>query len=154
MQNVLGPIEDADFAALWSIIEACIQQKNGTNVLFTPAAAKEAGRLKAQCIPVAPTPLSPPLAQGITAIDGTVIVDMQGHIHAAGAIMDGPQASRGAWQRGGRYNSAVNYVRAASHPALILVVSQDGGFELIPPIPKADNTWPMHRYVALSCTSI
>lgn len=157
MTTVFGALSDQDFDAVWSIIETAVEQKNGTNVLFTPAAAGEAERLSAQCIRVSPKGLNPALTQSITTIDGTAIVDLQGQLHAAGAIMDGPHAVQGAWQRGGRYNSAVNYVAAADHPAMILVVSQDGGFELIPPVARAsgavDKAWPMHQYVALNSTS-
>lgn len=149
------PMVDADgLETLWNIAIIAAQQPVGTNILFTPAAPKEAQRLSSQCIPIRPVALTPEVTTQLTAIDGTLIADVGGNVHAVGAIMDGGSTSSGTWQRGGRYNSAANYVTSSPHPALIFIVSQDGYVDIVPPMNPKGDKWSMKRYLKLNSTAI
>ena len=43
--------------------------------------------------------------KGITSIDGAIMADMKGNVHAIGAILDGEAEEAGDVSRGARYNS-------------------------------------------------
>lgn len=146
-------ISQAGAGRIWEIAKTAAAQPVGTNILFTPQAASETRRLSSQCIPIAPVRLTADTTIQLTAIDGTVIVDIEGSAHALGAIMDGCSTPNGAWQRGGRYNSAANYVSSANFPAMIFIVSQDGYVDIVPPIGGKGQKWTQRRYLKLSSTA-
>ncbi len=151
---VFPGISEAGVAEIWAIAQLASEQPVGTNILFTPKAAEEARRLSSQCICIEPIKMDSRLTLQLTAIDGTVITDTEGYVHALGAIMDGRSTINGTWQRGGRYNSAANYVSSAEHPALIFIVSQDGYVDIVPPIEREGQKWKQSRYLKLSSTAI
>jgi hypothetical protein len=126
VQKIFGPISPASAEQLWQLMEAASHQPRGTTVLITPYAAAEVSRLSTQCTLVTPTSLTPQMIKRITAIDGTVIIDLNGVCHAVGAILDGTVSERGDRTRGGRYNSALMYVDSCAAPCMIVTVSQDG----------------------------
>lgn len=149
------PMVDQDgLETLWSIATIAAEQPVGTNILFTPGARQEAQRLSSQCIPIRPVALTPEVTTQLTAIDGTLIADIEGNVHAVGAIMDGGSTPSGTWQRGGRYNSAANYVTSSQHPSMIFIVSQDGYVDIVPPMNPKGDKWSMKRYLKLNSTAI
>lgn len=149
------PMVDANgLETLWNIATIAAEQPVGTNILFTPGARHEAQRLASQCIPIRPVALTPEVTTQLTAIDGTLIADVDGNVHAVGAIMDGGSTPSGTWQRGGRYNSAANYVTSSQYPSLIFIVSQDGYVDIVPPMNPKGDKWSMKRYLKLNSTAI
>jgi hypothetical protein len=150
LRRCFPAITAAGIDRIWQIAAVATGQNVGTNILFTPQAASEAQRLASQCIRIDAVELTPEMTMHLTAIDGTVIADTDGAAHAVGAIMDGPSTVNGTWQRGGRYNSAANYVANAGFPALILIVSQDGYVDIVPPIERKGDKWQQSRYLRLS----
>jgi hypothetical protein len=154
LSNIFPAMSDGGVRRLWEIVTVAAEQTVGTNILFSGQAAVEAARLARQCIPVMPTVLTPELTRRLTSIDGTVIVDTDGAVHAVGAILDGRATAEGTWQRGGRYNSAANFVTSCSAPCFILIVSQDRYIDVVPPVEAGDSAWTMRRYLKLSSTAI
>ncbi|KUO54422.1 MAG: hypothetical protein APF80_08295 [Alphaproteobacteria bacterium BRH_c36] len=149
------PMVDANgLETLWNIATIAAEQPVGTNILFTPGARHEAQRLSSQCIPIRPVALTPEVTTQLTAIDGTLIADVEGNVHAVGAIMDGGSTPSGTWQRGGRYNSAANYVTSSQYPSMIFIVSQDGYVDIVPPMNPKGDKWSMKRYLKLNSTAI
>lgn len=120
---------DAD--ALWEVVEAASEQKKGTMVTITPAAAEEAHRLETQATPIAPQRLSPELVRRLTSIDGALLLDLTAVCHAIGVILDGRATPVGDPARGARFNPAIRYVSSAS-PALCVVISEDGAINVLP----------------------
>jgi hypothetical protein len=47
-------------------------------------------------------------------------------------ILDGDAGGDGDPARGARHNSAVRYLRAATEPTVIVIVSEDGGIDVFP----------------------
>ncbi len=129
--HTFGKLSALTIDTLWDLIAPAARQTRGTNVLISPQAAAEAARLASQGTAVRPTRLTPDQMERITAIDGTVILDLDGVCHAIGVILDGAVSRRGDRSRGGRYNSAVMYVDSCPAPGLIVVVSQDGLIDLV-----------------------
>lgn len=81
---------------------------------------------------------------GISAIDGALIADYQGNIHAIGAILDGESVVEADLSRGARYNSLRNYINwlvnkrgYERNQCFAVIVSEDGGME----IEIAGNIW-------------
>lgn len=154
VKKCLPMVDDAGLETLWDIAIIAAEQPVGTNILFTPGARHEAQRLSSQCIPIRPVALTAEVTTQLTAIDGTLIADVDGNVHAVGAIMDGTSTPSGTWQRGGRYNSAANYVTSSKYPALIFIVSQDGYVDIVPPMNPKGDKWSMKRYLKLNSTAI
>ncbi|MCH9808531.1 MAG: diadenylate cyclase [Alphaproteobacteria bacterium] len=154
VKKCLPMVEQDGLETLWDIAIIAAEQPVGTNILFTPGARHEAQRLSSQCIPIRPVALTAEVTTQLTAIDGTLIADIDGNVHAVGAIMDGSSTPSGTWQRGGRYNSAANYVTSSKYPALIFIVSQDGYVDIVPPMNPKGDKWSMKRYLKLNSTAI
>ena len=154
VKSCLPMVDTEGLERLWNIATIAAEQPVGTNILFTPGAPKEAQRLSSQCIPIRPVELTAEVTTQLTAIDGTLIADINGRVHAVGAIMDGGSTPSGTWQRGGRYNSAANYVTSSPYPSMIFIVSQDGYVDIVPPMNPKGDKWSMKRYLKLNSTAI
>jgi hypothetical protein len=123
---------------LVSLVRQAERERHGTLMVISAEAAAESERLKNQATPVEPCRLTPELLGHLTGIDGAVLVDANGHCHAIGVILDGLASVHGDPGRGARYNSAIRYVQSATEreiSTLAIVVSEDGGVNLIPDPP-------------------
>lgn len=74
---------------------------------------------------------------GLSAIDGALIADYQGNIHAIGAILDGESVVEADMARGARYNSLKNYVNwlvgcrgYECKQCFAVIISEDGGIDV------------------------
>ncbi len=72
----------------------------------------------------------------LNAIDGSIIMDLDGKIYGIGMILDGIAIKEGSLARGARYNSAIKYRNYLNEnengtKALILIVSEDGPVDII-----------------------
>ena len=117
---------------LVSLVRAAEKEKHGTMLVFHDRAAEEAHRLKAQGTPINCLPLTPELVPHLTPIDGAAIIDPAGCCHAIGVILDGMASAVGDPSRGARYNSALRYVSSSPAGCLVVVISEDGGVDLVP----------------------
>ncbi len=114
----------ADIEELLSIVNAAVNQKHGTTIVFSPQAMAEAERLKESCFRIKPARITQ-MTHQISSIDGAVLCDMAGVCHAIGIILDGSSSESEDISRGARHNSAKRY--KASHPeCVICVISEDG----------------------------
>ena len=117
--------------------EAC-RQRHGTLLIMTPAAKAETARLAGQATVIESIPMTAEILRSVTAIDGAVMLDLEGVCHAFGVILDGIAIPEGNPARGARFNSSLRYVSALNAidiPCLAVVVSEDGTAELIPNLP-------------------
>jgi DisA bacterial checkpoint controller nucleotide-binding len=121
-----------DGRRLWEIIEAAMEQQHGTMLVFSEAAEEEAHRLRNHSISIDPTVMTPELVRRITGIDGAMLLSPKGVCHAISVILDGIATDAGDSSRGARYNSALRYLGSSPSPAICLVVSRDGGVDLLP----------------------
>lgn len=125
---------------LLSLVRQTERARHGTLFVISAEAAAESERLKNQSTPIEPRALSVELLDHLTGIDGAVLVDLNGHCHAIGVILDGMASSYGNPARGARYNSALRYVQSAMQRGIAtvaIVVSEDGGVDIIPDPPPA-----------------
>lgn len=74
---------------------------------------------------------------GISAIDGALIADFQGKIHAIGAILDGEAVVEADMSRGARHNSLKNYInwlikykKYEPNQCFAVIMSEDGGVKV------------------------
>jgi hypothetical protein len=105
---------------------------HGGIVVVSEGAVDEAVRLGNESLPVAPVALTPDLAVKLSEIDGALLCDPEGSCHAVGVILDGRASALGDPGRGSRFNSAVRYIASASCATAAMVVSDDGGLDLLP----------------------
>ena len=77
------------------------------------------------------------LARKLSEIDGALLCDPEGKCHAVGVILDGTASALGDRGRGSRFNSALRYVGSSQRSTAAMVVSEDGGLDLLPPLRPA-----------------
>ncbi len=132
--------EDAD--RLIDLVESAENERHGTMLVISTEAEAEAERLASQATCLEPCTLTPDILSRLTPIDGAVLLDLSGVCHAIGAILDGLADKGGDPARGARYNSALRYVATRDEACMAIVVSEDGGVDivpdLLPPIRRAD----------------
>jgi hypothetical protein len=116
---------------LADLASSVASQSHGALFVVSAEAAEEAARLSKQATRVVPFKLTEANVPEVTSIDGAVLVDMEGHCHAIGVILDGLASERCSSSRGARFNSAVRYVE--SRPlSIALVKSEDGNVDILP----------------------
>lgn len=134
--RVFKQAEARDVATLWDLAQAAIYAEHGTMLVVSADAAGEARRLSAQAIVINAAPITANDLDSLTSIDGAVLVDPRGMMHAIGVILDGVATESGDPSRGSRYNSAVRYLAGNKIATLILVVSEDGMVNVLPDLPR------------------
>lgn len=107
------------------------EMKHGCMLVISSAADTEAIRLASQSTPIKATHPDSKLLPLITAIDGAVLVDLDGKCHAIGAILDGEASNKCTPSRGARFNSAIRYVCARDN-RVVVVKSEDGAVDILP----------------------
>jgi hypothetical protein len=120
---------------LVSLVRQAERERHGTLVVISAEAAAESTRLKNQATPIEPCVLTTELLEHLTGIDGAVLVGTDGFCHAVGVILDGQATAKGDPGRGARFNSAMRYVestKARGTSTIAIVVSEDGGVDVIP----------------------
>ncbi len=115
-----------------SLAETAAKEKHGTTLVISNEAATEATRLQNEATLVRPCPLTPELLQRLTSIDGAVLLGPDGTCYAIGVILDGMATDAGNPARGARYNSAIRYIKSQNSPCMAIVVSEDGGVDVVP----------------------
>jgi hypothetical protein len=121
--------DDAD--RLVALVKAAVTEKHGTMLVIVADAPQEAQRLANQATVIEPCSATGKLIEHVTPIDGAVLLGPDCVCHAIGVILDGLATPYGDPSRGARFNSALRYVWA-HQPCLAIVVSEDGGVDLIP----------------------
>jgi hypothetical protein len=124
----------ADQPRLLTLAEAAGQHQHGAMLIISSDAAAEARRLAPQAWTVEPVRLAPELLRQLTAMDGGVLIDSQGHCHAIGVILDGRACGAEDPARGSRFNNAVRYLESEAPQAVVVVYSADGGIDILPRI--------------------
>ncbi|MEW6368801.1 MAG: diadenylate cyclase [Acidobacteriota bacterium] len=119
------------------LVNEAVGEKHGTMLVIAEDAANEAKRLVNQATLVAPRLLRADLLRQLTPIDGAVLVDPSGTCHAIGVILDGMATQKGNPARGARFNSAVRYIETQKKACLAVIVSEDGGVDIIPELRPA-----------------
>ena len=119
------------------LVQQATREGHGTMLVIAQDAPEEAKRLANQATLIQPLQTTPELLQHLTPIDGAVLLGSDGVCHAIGVILDGRATPEGDPARGARFNSAVRYVQTHEKPSMAVVVSEDGGVDLIPDLRPA-----------------
>jgi hypothetical protein len=120
-------------------------------IIISADASSEAQRLQAQATGIVPQLLDASLLDHLTGIDGAVLIDPKGLCHAIGVILDGQATEHGDAGRGSRFNSALRYLHYALErqiPTVAIVVSEDGGVDIIPNPPPTIKRSSIAKVVA------
>jgi hypothetical protein len=141
-------IDASASASLVELIDTASSAGHGTTLVVSADAAGEAERLLGQATLIAPQSLTPDLLRHFSRIDGAVLISPDGEVHAIGVILDGSVSDQGDPARGSRYNSAVRYQASAIAGTVVVVVSDDGNVDLIPPLRRQ-----VHRQQILDAVS-
>jgi hypothetical protein len=133
--RVFPGISDNSCDLLITLVRQAEQERHGTLLVISRDAAAEGLRLSGQATVIEPRVLTPDELGDLTGIDGAVLLDETGKCFAIGVILDGVASTSGDPARGARFNSALRYVQFVHKrriPTIAVVVSEDGGVDLIP----------------------
>ena len=138
-RRLFSDVAEHDVTRFRALIEAAVGQQHGSLLIVAEDAESEANRLRVQGTRVKPTPLTACLYRQVSRIDGAILMDPHGILHAIGVVLDGPAKPEGTPSRGARYNSGMRYVRAAASNRLAVVVSDDQTVDVSPVLrPRID----------------
>lgn len=142
LRRIFKGISSERIKCIIALLDAAAEEEHGTMLVISGRASEEAKRLMNQSTALEPCKLTPGLLQQLTPIDGAVLLDLDGVCHAIGAILDGLADKAGDPARGARYNSALRYVATREEACMAVVVSEDGGVDVVPdlrpPIQRTD----------------
>lgn len=138
---------EASRAHFWKLFNAAANQKMGSMIVIAEDAESEALRLDAQATNIQPAELSVELLRQASAIDGSILMDPQGHCHAIGVILDGLSNDYCTPSRGSRFNSAVRYVRSGNVRRLAIIVSEDRTVDVFPTVRARQSRKELDYYV-------
>ncbi len=130
--RTFGMIEMEQFSRLWDMALAATKQTHGTILVICASAKQEADRLAKQSAAIDPIQVDEEGLLALSSVDGAMMMDPSGVIYAFGVILDGRASTKGDPARGSRYNSALRYVDSSESACMAIVVSEDGGVDVIP----------------------
>lgn len=121
-----------DAAKCWPLLKALFKAPKGGVLVIARDAASEAERLSEVCFAFKrAVELDGELLSDLMSMDGAVLIDTDGRLHAAGVILDGEHVAGGQRTRGARFNQTKRYV--GRRPGVLAVVkSEDGQVDLFP----------------------
>ena len=122
-----------DLERVWEIVKEAQTSRHGTTLVVSSDPEKEARRLGA-AVTIAPEYLEPGAIVRLGRVDGAVILGRDGRCYAFGVILDGTAEGRGDPARGSRFNSAVRYQSTTAASSMLVVISDDGTVDLLPPL--------------------
>ena len=141
VRRVLG-LDEAGAGRVLHLIRGAAGAGHGGMLVFSEEAEQEAARLREDGIKVRPFMPDPEDLPAFSVMDGAILMDLESRCHALGVILDGLSCGRADSSRGARYNSALRYYEKNAGKRLLLVVlSDDGMFDLIP-VPFSKNREP------------
>ncbi len=123
-----------EMECIFDIIDAAVEQKRGTMLVFSTKASDESIRLKNASIPVNHRRLDQNLILQITEIDGAALFDQHGICYAIGVILDGMSglSKKEDISRGARYNAAAKYLASNLHMScVIVIISEDSNIDIM-----------------------
>ena len=125
-------------SALSTLYKKVSQQRHGTVMVIEDetVAKSEASRLKEESsgIELCLDELKGKSIDGITSIDGAILVSEKGKCYGMGYILDGKSPLVGRPDRGARYNSTARYIFSLKNDkkiAIAVVVSEDKTIDII-----------------------
>ena len=131
MTEVFGEAGHAAFDAVWPLVERVQEATKGAVFVVSAKAAEEAERLSESAFTIEPSQLADRAVDVLTRMDGAILVDLEGRIHATGVILDGLQTTGGERSRGARFNATRRYMEQhRDDPAIAIVISEDGPVDL------------------------
>jgi len=148
-KRVFPQISGEQIGRLYDLALAAAGSLKGGMLVYAPDVATEAKRLSNQCIAIKPVRLEADALKTLMAIDGALLIDLDGNLHAKGAILDGLVGLEGDSSRGSRYNAALTYqeYQGKDKPTMVVVVSTDGMVDTIPDLKPAIRRSELRQFL-------
>jgi hypothetical protein len=131
LSSAFQDLSSVQIDQLIDLVEVAEMESRGTILVISRDARSEAARLGGQSVPIEPAELTPRLLKLLTAIDGAILIAPDATCYAIGAILDGVAQGKGDSSRGARYNSALRYLQSIEGDCIAVVVSEDGGVDVV-----------------------
>ncbi len=107
-----------------------VQAEHGTTLVISKDAKGESVRLQKHGGIESFVPTAATIA-GASAIDGAMMIDLDGTCHGVGLILDGEVGEKEDPARGARYNSVLRYL-GKHDDCVVVVVSEDRMIDVLP----------------------
>jgi len=138
-RDVFG-LDEAGANHILYLIKGAAGAGHGGMLVFSEEAEQEAVRLREDGIVIKPFMPEAEDLSAFSVMDGAILMDPKGFCHTLGVILDGPACGMADSSRGARYNSALRYYeKNAGKKLLLVVLSDDGMFDLIPNPSRKDR---------------
>ena len=144
-QRLFPDARPSDVARFMKVFKAALVAGHGSTLVTAEDADEEAQRLQRQGARVTPARLTPELFHQVSSIDGAVLVDPRGNLHAIGVILDGAATPECTPARGSRYNSAIRYVKSSDKHRLAVIVSDDRTVDVFPLLRPRIKSSAIHK---------
>jgi hypothetical protein len=115
---------------LWGYVSALILAARGGLLAIAGGGLKTTGTSSAS-FTASPVVLEPALIVRLATVDGAIVVDDQGRVHALGVILAGPFAKGERPDRGARFNSGLRFVKSVDMGRVAVVISDDGMVDVL-----------------------
>lgn len=148
LTRIFQQVSSDDAERLVKLVEAVATEQHGTMLVVVEDAAVEAQRLGNQATVITPRVTTTALIKHVTPIDGAVLLGPDAVCYAIGVILDGVATPHGNPARGARFNSAIRYVEGHAKACMAIVVSEDGGVDLIPDLLPTIRRSEIERVIA------
>jgi hypothetical protein len=132
LQRLIPSMTETNAAAFAKIATRLATSAHGALLVIAANAETEAMRLANDGLPTSPVRLTEELSSHLTEIDGAILCSPDGLCHAVGVVLDGVAVNSADRGRGSRFNSALRYVKSKGSACAAMVVSEDGGLDLLP----------------------
>lgn len=139
LSRIFKGINTEQVNILIQLVEEASRTKHGAMLVISEDAENEAQRLSNGATLLNPCLLTDFNFKQFSSIDGAVLINTNGICFAIGVILDGLATQKGDPSRGARFNSAVRYIYTRKKACMAIVVSEDGGVDLIPDLRPAIN---------------
>lgn len=132
LPRIFQGMTSATMTNLIALIRQAEGERHGTMLIVSDEAEAEAKRLGRYGTALKPCFLTPEILKHLTPIDGAILLSPDGICHGIGMILDGKATPDGDPGRGARYNSAIKYIGSTTVPCMAIVISEDGGIDIMP----------------------
>ena len=144
-------LDGVDTESIWNIFQHSLDSGHGTTLVVSKSPASEVNRLGQEALAIKPKYLAHKEFARLGKIDGAVFLGTDGRCYAFGVILDGMATSSGDRARGARFNSAVRYEQTSCVDTMVIVISDDGTVDLIPPLMPKKSQQEVEKAVQSYC---
>ena len=144
-------VSEIEVDGIWVTFQCVLDSGHGTTIVVSENPGSEIERLGQEAVAIKPEYLDPKDVARLGRVDGAIMMGADGKCYAFGVIIDGLATSSGDQSRGARFNSAIRYQKTSNIGTMVIVISDDGGVDLIPTLKPRKHRKEVEEAVKAFC---